>query len=78
MEPYPTRIIKAYSQVDAMGLVGYFRNLFAFMIAAGSLDELKAHWTYCYRVSDHTNPLFTELEQLKNRRKQELEQCLTT
>ena len=72
MEPYPARIVKAYRQVDSLGLVNYWRNLYGSILAAGSLEELKREWEYCFRVSDHDNPLFAELEQLKNKRKTEL------
>lgn len=73
MEPYPARIIKAYSQVDAMGLVGYWRNLTAFTLAASTLGELDKHWRYCVRVADHDNPLFKDLAKLTVERKQELQ-----
>jgi len=72
MQPYPIRVVEAYRQVDMLGLVGYWRGLVAFALAAGDLAELEKHWQYCVRVSDHTNPLYKDLARITKERKEEL------
>ena len=79
MQPYVTRITQAYKQVEAMGLVGYWRNVYAFMLAAGSVEELEKHWQYCLKVCDQHNPLFfRDLAKATKKRKEELSNASTS
>ena len=73
MEPYPVRIVRAYSQVDSLGLVNYWRNLYTSLIASADLAELQKEFEYAWRVADRDNPLWCVIEQAKAKRKWELQ-----
>ena len=75
MEPYPARIVKAYRQVDSLGLVNYWRNLATFIMAASSLDELKKEWDYACRVADTDNLLWCVIHHHRAKRMWELQQA---